>query len=106
MEKLPEELRLLVVERVSLIEDRANLRLVSRAWRDSVDRSFIRNWVQQLLPGKPFAAGSYAGLYFVQYHVNGRSSFVHTFNLSLYLALYPCLDISSVTVLGSVRKRG
>ena len=31
MEKLPEELRLLVVERMSPIEDLANLRLVSRA---------------------------------------------------------------------------
>lgn len=94
MEKLPEELRLLVAERVSPIEDLANLRRVSRALQDSVDRSYIRNWVQQLLPGKRFAASLCAGLHIVQHHVNGRSSFVHTFNPSLYLALYPCLDIN------------
>jgi hypothetical protein len=94
MEKLPEELRCLVVERMSPVEDLANLRLVSRAWRDSVDRSFIRNWVQQLLAGKQFAASLYAGLHIVQHHANGRGSFVHTFNPTLYLALYPSLDIS------------
>lgn len=87
MEKLPEELRLLVVERTSLVEDRANLRLMSGAWRDSVDRSSIRNWVQQLLAGKQFAASLNAGLHFGQHYANGRGSFVYTFNPSLYLAL-------------------
>lgn len=94
MEKLPQELRLLVVERISPVEDLANLRLVSRAWRDSVDGSFIGNWVQHLLAGKQFAASWGAGLHIVQHHANGRGFFVHTFNLSLYLALYPSLDIS------------
>jgi hypothetical protein len=94
MEKLPQELRFLVVERVSPVEDLANLRLVSRAWRDSVDGSIIRNWVRQLLAGKQFAASLDAGLHIVQHHANGRGSFVHTFNPSLYLALHPSLDIS------------
>ena len=87
MEKLPEELRLLVVERTSLVEDRTSLRLLSRAGRDSVDRSSIRNWVRQLLAGKQFAASLDTGLHFGQHYANGRGPFVYTFNPSLYLAL-------------------
>jgi hypothetical protein len=64
---------------MSLAEDLANLRLVSRVWRDSVDRSF-RNWVQQLQAGKQFAASLDAGLHIVRHYANGRGSFVHTFD--------------------------
>ena len=75
MEKLPEGLRMLVVERMLPIEDLTNLRL-PMAWRDSVDRSFIRNWVQQLLAGKQFAASLCAGLHVVQHHANGNWGFL------------------------------
>ena len=43
MEKLPTEVWLLIVERVSSVEDLATLRLVSKVWRDSVDKSFVGN---------------------------------------------------------------
>jgi hypothetical protein len=94
MEVLPEELRRMVVERISLVEDRLNLRLVSIVWRGSVDRFSKRYWLQLLPAGEQFAATFDAGLHTVQQHANGMGYFVHTFNSSLHLALYPSLDIS------------
>jgi hypothetical protein len=94
MEKLPEELWLLVVARVSPVESLANLRQASVVWQKRVDGSFIRYWVQQLVAGEQFAGSLDAGLQIVQHNVNGRGSFVHIFNPSLYLALHPSLDIS------------
>jgi hypothetical protein len=50
--------------------------------------------VQKLQAGKKFAASLDVGLDFLQHQVNGRGSFVHTFNPSLVLGLYPSLCIS------------
>jgi hypothetical protein len=89
MLELPVEVRHLVVERVSQVEDLANLRLVSKLWQDSVDTSLIRNWVQQRPVGGQFAASLNAGVRMVYEYANGRDSFVHTFNPSfILLCLY------------------
>jgi hypothetical protein len=94
MVKLPAEVRLLVVERVSPVENLAILRLVSKAWRDSVDASFVRTWVQQLPAGEQFAASLNAGLQIICQHANGRGSFAHTLSPLLYLVLSVPLDTS------------
>lgn len=93
METLPEELRAMVVAQMLLVEDRLILCRVSRAWRDSVNWSFNRNWVQQLQAGEQFASSMSAGRYVLKHHADGRVSSVHTSSPFLYLALFPCLDI-------------
>lgn len=75
--EMPAELRFMIAERVSSVEDRAALCRVSRVWGDCVDRT-IKTWVQQLPAGKQFAASLDAGLRTLQQHMDGRGFFVHT----------------------------
>lgn len=73
MQRLPEELLVMCVTGGECsVEDLATQRLVSRDWRDRVERGPVLRWVKALPVGACFAQSAKAGLHCLRFCVNGR----------------------------------